>query len=309
MTLRSGPGVHCGRLSSPSHRGPRSEATTCPSETTSTSVSISHDPGGHRTTRASSDSHRGGPKPVVDKRRLERNAREQRRSLKISQKIDELRALLRQSGVMVKSSKSNILQEATQLICALQRRQALLEGERNHLLQLVQGLSGSSSAQAAQPAAAATAGAAAAAGGRTLQQQQLAAAAAAAAAAASVGMDYQLIFHNAAIPLAVGSVNGNIVDCNARMCAFTGYRREELLALTVFNLVADAFLQQSFALISGMLTVAGAAAAAAQQRGAHVDMPCKLRDGQPGGVLSIALVRDELLRPRFFAISLAPALL
>ncbi|KAG5180422.1 hypothetical protein JKP88DRAFT_166633 [Tribonema minus] len=252
-----------------------------------------------------------GGRPV-DKRRLERNAREQKRSLKISQRIDELRLLLRQSGISVKNSKSHVLQEGTNLIKLLLRQQGALEAERAHMLGLVQMLSAGGNTQGGARGGGGGGGAdsqaqmqqaAAAAAQEKATAAATAAAAAASAAAASVGMDYQLIFHNAAIPLAVCSINGNIVECNSRMCVATGFRRDELLLLTVFNLVADAYLQRSFALISGALSAPAAAGAPPQ----HVDLPCKVRDGRPGGVLSVSLVRDDIMRPRFFAISMSPA--
>ncbi|CAM9730266.1 unnamed protein product [Phaeothamnion confervicola] len=230
-----------------------------------------------------------------DKRRLERNAREQKRSLKISQKIEELRKILRGSGVPAKSSKSSILHEATIYIRQLQRRQAQVEQEREQFLQLLQqetGRGGGSGAPATAPACggfppsisgasavggssgvcppgtaappmgapgmptgAAAAGAEAAFGSGAVGAATTAVNASSGPALVAAAMagttvvtshDYQLVFHCAAVPMAIASVNGNIVDCNLRLTAVTGYPKDELLTLTIFNLVADQFLQQTF---------------------------------------------------------------
>ena len=53
-----------------------------------------------------------------------------RRSLKISQRIEELRLMLSQFGVDVKTSKSAVLSEATDYIAHLQRQHAQSEAER-----------------------------------------------------------------------------------------------------------------------------------------------------------------------------------
>ncbi|CAN0507468.1 unnamed protein product, partial [Ectocarpus sp. 8 AP-2014] len=71
---------------------------------------------------------------VQNKRRLERNAREQKRSLKISQRIEDLRRMLSQFGVDVKASKSAVLSEATDYIAHLQRQHAQSEAERARIL-------------------------------------------------------------------------------------------------------------------------------------------------------------------------------
>lgn len=74
---------------------------------------------------------------VQNRRRLERNAREQKRSLKISQRIEDLRRMLSQFGVDVKTSKSAVLSEATEYIAHLQRQQVHFEAERARMLQLL----------------------------------------------------------------------------------------------------------------------------------------------------------------------------
>ncbi|CAN0448082.1 unnamed protein product, partial [Discosporangium mesarthrocarpum] len=67
-----------------------------------------------------------------------RAGRGEGRSLKISQRIDDLRGMLNRSGISLKASKSAVLSEATNYIAQLQQRHVFLEAERIQLLQMVQ---------------------------------------------------------------------------------------------------------------------------------------------------------------------------
>lgn len=61
-------------------------------------------------------------KTIADKKRQDRNAREQQRSLKISRQIDALRQLLKESGVSVKNSKSSVLEGVAAYLTSLQEK-------------------------------------------------------------------------------------------------------------------------------------------------------------------------------------------
>merc|ERR1719231_1140720 len=77
--------------------------------------------------------------PMTDKRRLERNQREQRRSFKISQQIENLRQLLEGAGCSVKANKSSILNETANYIRMLQQRHVQLDLEhRRHFAAMQQ---------------------------------------------------------------------------------------------------------------------------------------------------------------------------
>lgn len=77
---------------------------------------------------------------------------------------------------------------------------------------------------------------------------------AAAATAANLGataralshVNYERVFRTAPMPMAIANVNGNLVDCNTRLSQATGFRRDEVLFMTIFDLVADPFLQHTF---------------------------------------------------------------
>ncbi|CAM9393976.1 unnamed protein product, partial [Ectocarpus fasciculatus] len=367
---------------------------------------------------------------VQNKRRLERNAREQKRSLKISQRIEDLRRMLSQFGVDVKASKSAVLSEATDYIAHLQRQHAQSEAERARILQLLHNARAASPSAAAAAAAAAVAAGAGTAAGRTVkpppsgapapavlppqhggggdrgagvgvvierpdsshtmlsdtllsldddgdmgrptssaitaargmvfpppppqqqQQQQgeeqivpgfpsLSAAArssvdgmpvtpsAAAAGAAATGrapvamggaaggtgaasgaanlaataralshVNYERVFRTLPMPMAIANVNGNLVDCNTRLTQVTGFRKEEALFMTIFDLVADPFLQHTFSMISSILSMRGVTG-----NPPFFQVPGKIFNGNPGGgVVQISAVHDDQLRPMHFCI-------
>ncbi|CAN0430408.1 unnamed protein product, partial [Discosporangium mesarthrocarpum] len=102
--------------------------------------------------------------------------------------------------------------------------------------------------------------------------------------------------------MAVANVNGNLVDCNDQLSAATGFRREEVKFLTIFNLVADTFLQQTFSMISAMLSMKDTFHP--QQSSRHIQVQGKRRDGQPSGLMHISVVRDDSMHPRFFVVTL-----
>lgn len=59
-------------------------------------------------------------------------------------------------------------------------------------------------------------------------------------------VNYERVFRTAPVPMAIANVNGNLVDCNMRLTQVTGFRRDEVLFLSIFDLVADPFLQHTF---------------------------------------------------------------
>jgi len=96
----------------------------------------------------SSSSHRKAPAAASQDstkvippslKRKERNAREKDRSLRISQEIDQLRALLSNSGkTAIKPTKSAVLTEAAKHIATLQSNLENIEQQKQQLLRQVQ---------------------------------------------------------------------------------------------------------------------------------------------------------------------------
>jgi PAS domain S-box-containing protein len=66
--------------------------------------------------------------------------------------------------------------------------------------------------------------------------------------------DYKCIFNMSGVGMAVASMGGAFMDCNSLFSRLTNYSRQELCALTIFNLTARNDLQRSFDLISRMIS-------------------------------------------------------
>ncbi|GKY97548.1 hypothetical protein MPSEU_000713000 [Mayamaea pseudoterrestris] len=217
----------------------------------------------------------GKKKAVPTKKREERNAREKERSFRISKQINELRDLLSAGGVIVaKGTKSSVLTEAANYIRMLQQHQYRSEIDRHQLIQQMQLIGGG-----AQGPQAATAIRHVAAqngvwslgnfGGvppRTAMSiygnpvnTDVASVASSQEDTGSAANnvephDYRFIFNSCGVGMAVASMGGAFIDCNQLFCDLSGYSKQELCALTIFNLTARQNLREAFDLISQMIS-------------------------------------------------------
>lgn len=66
--------------------------------------------------------------------------------------------------------------------------------------------------------------------------------------------DYRFIFKNSSVGMAIASLGGAFVDCNSIFCQLSEYTREEVCAMTIFNVTSRQDLQHAFDLISQMIT-------------------------------------------------------
>lgn len=66
--------------------------------------------------------------------------------------------------------------------------------------------------------------------------------------------DYKFVFNNSAVGMAIASMGGAFVDCNDIFCQLSEYTKEEVCAMTIFNMTARIDLQHAFDLISQMIT-------------------------------------------------------
>jgi len=120
-----------------------------------------------------------------------------------------------------------------------------------------------------------------------------------AAAAANIPQtDYKLIFRDACVPMAIAAMDGCFIETNCRFCEVSGYLREELLKLTIFNLTAPWELQQTFTMVSAMLR-------------SSEERPCfeargVTKQGQQRNTLAVSLVRDSAKRPKYFSVMCQP---
>lgn len=153
---------------------------------------------------------------IPNQRRLERNAREQKRSKKIANQIEMLRQLLRNAGKPVKGNKASILSETADFIQELREVRKYLQETA---------LSGKSAADMT-----------------STHSLQLV-----------TDESYRLAFQKSGVPMAIATMDGCLVDGNDEFLGATSYTREELLKLTIFNLTAASDLQETFGRVSQML--------------------------------------------------------
>ena len=66
--------------------------------------------------------------------------------------------------------------------------------------------------------------------------------------------DYKFVFNNSSLGMAIASMGGAFVDCNAIFCQLSEYTKEEVCSMTIFNMTARTDLQHAFDLISQMIT-------------------------------------------------------
>lgn len=66
--------------------------------------------------------------------------------------------------------------------------------------------------------------------------------------------DYKFIFNNSSVGMAIASLGGAFIDCNSIFCQLSEYTKEEVCAMTIFNMTSQQDLQHAFDLISQMIT-------------------------------------------------------
>jgi len=231
------------------------------SNTSATSVGSATSFGTKITKSASRKRTRGGTSMAVSdseddcsRRRHDRNLREQRRSQKITNQIDQLREVLAAASVRFKPDKYSTLVSVVEYVKQLQRRSTMLDMEHKKLLDTITRTneivnepylanpSASTSSTTgslvsnhngivkdiAKPESILSDGV----GGNDNPH----------GIAAGVcdiynddelvfvrNVDYKCLFDRCGMPLAVASIDGRLMDCNHEFVKLTGYRREELL--------------------------------------------------------------------------------
>ncbi|GAB5033803.1 Hypothetical protein NocV09_01501180 [Nannochloropsis oceanica] len=270
-----------------------------------------------------------GGKVSNGKRKQDRNAREQKRSLKISQQIGHLKTVLEKEGRKVKkNSKMAILLSVEDYIKELEEEVAGMtmrwegkeEGREDEEAEYGGFGAGDGITTVAAGAAVArrereeeernnwngVSGCARVVTGvrEGAEEREVAS-----------GVGYQLLFKQVSTPLAVASVDGKLIDANVRFEMASGYSKEELLRLTFFNLVSPEDLQTTFAAIARMINQGGEEDED-ERVGRREEELLKLTKravpkgragGEEGGLLlyiTISLVRQHGQNPSFFQCSL-----
>eukprot|EP00577_Skeletonema_sp_RCC1716_P013215 CAMPEP_0113413120 /NCGR_PEP_ID=MMETSP0013_2-20120614/23232_1 /TAXON_ID=2843 ORGANISM="Skeletonema costatum, Strain 1716" /NCGR_SAMPLE_ID=MMETSP0013_2 /ASSEMBLY_ACC=CAM_ASM_000158 /LENGTH=385 /DNA_ID=CAMNT_0000299725 /DNA_START=181 /DNA_END=1338 /DNA_ORIENTATION=- /assembly_acc=CAM_ASM_000158 len=195
-------------------------------------------------------------KPLTNERREERNMREKERSLKITHQIHELRNLLSSGGIIVpKGTKSTILSEAANYIRLLQQQHNRLELEKQQLVQEVQRIGGGAIGQQASVAirhVAAQNGIDSVLG---LGPVPNSVASAPQSMQDSLGdRDFRIVFNSCSVGMAIATMGGSFIDCNAAFSQLSSYTKQELKAMTIFNITSRDDLQGAFDMMSKLIT-------------------------------------------------------
>ena len=121
--------------------------------------------------------------------------------------------------------------------------------------------------------------------------------------------DYQFIFNNSSVGMAIASLGGAFVDCNSIFCQLSEFTKEEICAMTIFNMTSRQDLQHAFDLISQMITPAltGAPADATDKGDEDKSQSIVLRGAMKNRTdlgLSISLIKGENGIAKCFSVTL-----
>eukprot|EP00934_Nitzschia_sp_Nitz4_P000607 Nitzschia sp. Nitz4//scaffold288_size23661//20146//22129//NITZ4_008472-RA/size23661-processed-gene-0.42-mRNA-1//1//CDS//3329545806//607//frame0 len=189
-----------------------------------------------------------------DARREERNAREKARSMRIAKKIEEIREVLHQGGVVLpKGTKSTVLSEASRYMRQLQDKHRRLEGERLSLMQQVRMIGGGLMGDAAAAAirnVAAQSGAFGKAPQTTVPRRT--------SDEKSNEVNYKLLFDSCTVGMAIAGIGGSIIDCNDLFSEVVAMEKQNVCAMTLFNMTSRQDLHGAFNFMSQILSGPGA---------------------------------------------------
>jgi PAS domain-containing protein len=160
-----------------------------------------------------------------EKRRYERNLREQQRSFKISQQIKELRNVLAESNISFKPNKFSILLSVADYVKQLQSRAIMLDVEHRKLIETIRKTSEMVSS------------------GQTPlsdddnKGDQHISHIGVSDMIFVQGLDYKAIFQQCPAALGVAALDGRMLACNEEFASISGFSKECLLRLSLFNLM------------------------------------------------------------------------
>ena len=165
----------------------------------------------------------------AERRRYERNLREQQRSFRISQQIQQLRDVLSESKVPFKPNKYSILVSVADYIKQLQTRAIMLDSEHQKLFKTIQETNEMvASGQIPDPntpsagSGDATQTAATEGDGTFVQ-----------------GLDYQAVFDQTPTANGVASIDGRILACNKELENILNCPRDQIERQSLFTLVQN----------------------------------------------------------------------
>mmetsp|Transcript_15229 Transcript_15229/g.22458 ORF Transcript_15229/g.22458 Transcript_15229/m.22458 type:complete len:506 (-) Transcript_15229:249-1766(-) len=235
---------------------------------------------------------RNGGKKLDESKREERNAREKERSFRISRQINELRNLLSSGGVIVpKGTKSSVLTEAANYIRMLQQHQYRSEIDRHQLVQQMQMIgSGALGPQASAAIRHVSAqngvwslgnfggvppksamsyyqGGQSSNLDKNKEISKIQTFDPNAPVQTKVeDHEFRFIFNSCSIGMAIASMGGAFIDCNHLFSQLSNYTKQEVCAMTIFNMTSRQDLQHAFDLISQMISPSSEVCAEAESQ-------------------------------------------
>ena len=117
--------------------------------------------------------------------------------------------------------------------------------------------------------------------------------------------DYRKVFNSCAVGMAIASMGGAFIDCNEIFSQLSQYTKQELCAMTVFNLTSRDDLQNAFDVISSMISPPSA-----NNVNAHTQPPvqhCVLKGAMKARDdlgLSVTIIRSEEGVAKCFCVTL-----
>lgn len=199
-------------------------------------------------------------------------------------------------------TKSTILTEAAAYIRLLQQQQYRSEMDKAQLVQEVQrignGAIGDGAAQAIRHAAAQNGVSS------VLPDGQ----------ATSGGMsdtmsdhEYRCVFNSCSVGMAIATMGGSFIDCNTAFTELSSYTKEELKAMTIFNVTSREDLQGAFDMMSNLITPTSGGLDADGRTVEEPQQPVILKSAirhRSDLGLSVSLIRGDDGVARYFNVTL-----
>ncbi len=122
--------------------------------------------------------------------------------------------------------------------------------------------------------------------------------------------DFRIVFNSCSVGMAIATMGGSFIDCNTAFTQLSSYTKQELKAMTIFNITSKEDLQGAFDMMSKLITpptTSGFDADGNNVENATPQAPVVLRSAirhRSDLGLSVSLVRGEDGVAKYFNITL-----
>merc|ERR1711862_532409 len=120
--------------------------------------------------------------------------------------------------------------------------------------------------------------------------------------------EYRCVFNSCSVGMGIATLGGQIVECNQAFSQLSSYAKQEVMAMTVFNLTSREDLQGAFDSMSKLITLpTGELDAVGNNIVDTTQSPVILRSGIPHRNdlgLSVSLIRGDDGMARYFNVTL-----